>query len=158
MAVSASAEYLSWRVSLMPRKCRCGAVISAARLAALPHTRTCTACSAEEPVKGFMTWEHKTAPVFQVVTPKQHAWFQQHDRRSVHSNLPMGTRTISGTQSAVSRTLPVSVRLSPRTPSLPVIDMRPRARKCAHTDAPQASSYGLCVTCALEWYAVRARK
>ena len=137
---------------------KCHKPISEARRKALPETKVCVTCSTEEPLQGWMYWSHKTAPVFQVVTPKQHAWFQQHDRRSVHSNLPMGTRTISGTQSSVSRTLPVSVRSSPHPSSLPVIDMRPRARKCAHTDAPQASSYGLCVTCALEWYAVRARK
>jgi len=140
----------------MPRTCRCGASISAARLAALPHTRTCVSCSTEAPVKGFMTWEHKTAPVFQVVTPSQHTWLQKHDRRSVHSNLPMSSRTVTGVQSSVSA--PRTSNPHMRKQSMPAYDMLPRARKCTHRDAPQVSSYGMCVECALKWYEVRVRK
>lgn len=130
--------------------CRtCHQPIPTARLDALPQTTTCVACSAEEKMMGVMLWDHKTAPYIHVVTPTQHAHLKQHDRRSVHSNMPMGTRTPTGVQSSVSRSLrPVQIAGT-------IVDTRPRARKCPHKDAPQASAYGMCLDCAMAWYANR---
>ena len=126
----------------------CREPIPAARLTALPHTTTCVACSEVEPLKGVMLWDHKTAPYIHVVTPKQHAVLKRHDRRSVHSHMPMGSRTVTGVESSVSRALrPVTVGA--------IVDASPRARKCPHKDAPQASAYGLCLPCALDWYSSR---
>lgn len=126
---------------------KCRATIPAARLKALPHTITCVACSEVEPLKGVMLFDHKTAPYIHVVTPKQHAVLKRHDRRSVHSNMPMSTRTVTGIESSVSRPL-TQEHVVPQ-------DTRPRARKCPHKDAPQASWYGMCLPCALDWYSSR---
>ena len=42
--------------------CKCGKPIPEERLAILPNTRVCVACSQEKPRKGFMVFSHKTAP------------------------------------------------------------------------------------------------
>ena len=45
------------------RQCRtCGVGIPASRLAAIPDTEVCVACSEVKVYVGFMSWEHKTAP------------------------------------------------------------------------------------------------
>lgn len=51
------------------KKCKCGAVIPAERLAILPNTTSCVKCSTEQPKKGQMVYNHKTAPEL-VVTDK----------------------------------------------------------------------------------------
>jgi rare lipoprotein A (peptidoglycan hydrolase) len=129
----------------------CHTVIPESRLAALPHATTCVSCSSEEPLKGVMLWDHKTAPYIHVVTPQQHTRLKQHDRRSVHSHMPMGARTVTGMEASVARSL---------TPSSAVVhaaDTRPRARKCPHKTEAQASWYGMCLECSLDWYARRVQ-
>ena len=81
----------------MTRTCRsCGEAIAPARLVALPHTRVCVGCSSEQPVKGFMSWEHKTAPTFQLVSAAADAWLQAHShRKGPHATLPMDSRSAS---------------------------------------------------------------
>lgn len=127
----------------------CHSPIPFARLHALPHTTTCVDCSTEERVMGITIWPHKTGSYVDVVTPKQHAVLKRHDRRTVHSNMSMATRTVTGVQSSLSRPLQ---RVSLTGDAL---DTQPRARKCSHKEAPQASAYGMCLDCALEWYASR---
>ena len=39
----------------------CGDIIHPDRLEILPGTRTCINCSCEEPIVGFMIYNHKTA-------------------------------------------------------------------------------------------------
>lgn len=79
------------------RTCRaCGDPIAPKRLEALPHTHTCVSCSSEQPVRGFMSWEHKTAPTFQIVSPSADRWLQAHSHRSgPHAKLPMDARRAS---------------------------------------------------------------
>lgn len=75
------------------RQCQqCHAAIPAARLTALPHTRTCVRCSTVQPPTGYMTWEHKTAPTFQLTTPDQQAWFHRHRRLTTGARLPMAPK------------------------------------------------------------------
>ena len=78
----------------MSRRCRsCRSPIAAARLAALPQTQVCVRCSSESRVKGFMSWEHKTAPTFQIVSASADRWLQAHShRKGPHATLPMDAR------------------------------------------------------------------
>ena len=134
----------------------CRTQISDARIAALPETRVCVNCSDETPVKGFMTWEHKTAPKFQIVTPRQHAWFQQYDRKRPAASLPMSSRTPTIGMPVLERTAPLrSLSASPVDASAP-LSLVPFAR-CGHNDRPQVSSSGKCLECALRYYALRAQ-
>lgn len=132
------------------RQCKvCNEPIATSRLAALPATATCVDCSTEQPVTGYMTWEHKTAPVFQVVTPAQHQWLQSRDRKGMRSGLPMSSRS----SSAVS--LPVAY--TPPTPATGLVDgqmfsLVPNATKCEHKNSPQASSAGKCLECSMDYY------
>lgn len=137
----------------MSRRCvTCHTPIAPARLHALPTATTCVSCSTEQPMKGYMTWEHKTAPVFQVVTPQQHEWLQSRDRKGMRSGLPMSSRGTSVSPIA-GNPRPVSAK------SAIVYDTSsvPKARKCPHTDRPQASSAGKCLECAVSYYAIRAQ-
>lgn len=141
-----------WYTLSRMRRCRmCHEPIAAARVAALPATTTCVACSTEQPVKGYMTWEHKTAPVFQVVTPAQHQWLQSRDRKGMRSGLPLSSRGSS------APLLPVAYTSSSATPVevAATQSMVPFATKCRHTDRPQASSAGKCLECAMAYYEVR---
>jgi hypothetical protein len=125
---------------------KCAAVIPVSRRAALPQTRTCVKCSDEAPVTGFMTWEHKTAPTFQVVSPRQHAWLQSRDRKGMRSGLPMSPRTESGIGTTVRRIDPAIHALSASNRTVV-----PRAR-CVHKDRPQVGPSGHCVECASKYY------
>jgi len=141
------------------RRCKiCHTAITPARQAALPTTTTCVNCSNEAPVKGYMTWEHKTAPVFQVVTPTQHQWLQSRDRKGMRSGLPMGSRGSSAplatTPVSSVAILPVAYTPAPETSNAGQ-SLVPMATKCPHQDRPQVSSAGKCLECALAYYQVR---
>lgn len=131
----------------------CHNPIADQRLQALPMTRVCVQCSSETPVKGFMTWEHKTAPTFQIVNPRQHAWLQAHDRKRPAANLPMSQRTASASLPALASGPVVSTPVVDADNPLSLI---PRAR-CGHSDRPQVGPSGKCVDCALAYYALRAK-
>ncbi len=126
------------------KKCRqCGEEIPAARLAALPSTKTCIKCSKVKPQKGFMTWEHKTAPTFNLVTEKEHEYFQKRTRKGVHASLPMGRKDAG--------------RGSSRAPAqYDVVKSNVPAARC-HPDRPRVNSSGKCFECALEWYEKRRK-
>lgn len=131
------------------RRCKtCHALIVPARVAALPATTTCVACSSEQPVKGYMTWEHKTAPVFQVVTPAQHQWLQSRDRKGMRSGLPMSSRGSSAPLLPVAYTPSTKQSVVPNTQ----VSLVPLATKCEHKDRPQVSSAGKCLDCAVAYY------
>lgn len=72
-------------------KCkRCGVEIPAARLAALPYTKTCVSCSSEQPVRGHMITPHKTGSHIEIITPAQSAAIRALDSRGGYgANLPM---------------------------------------------------------------------
>lgn len=141
--------------SLMRYCSACRGSISDARLTALPHTRVCVNCSDETPVKGFMTWEHKTAPKFQIVTPRQHAWFQQYDRKRPAASLPMASRTITATMPSLAP-VTTSRKTTPVVDANDPLSLIPRAR-CGHNDRPQVGPSGKCVECATAYYALRAK-
>jgi hypothetical protein len=126
------------------RKCfRCHSEIAEARLRALPSTQTCVSCSREAPLKGSMTWEHKTAPALEVQTQEQFEAFRRHSRKGVHASLPLARRTSEGAPS-----------IAPQEPVQGVRVNAPRAR--CHPDRP-AVSYGRCFECSVEWYNNRAK-
>ena len=53
------------------RSCiKCGIEIPVIRLEALPLTETCVKCSTVRTYKGFMDWQHKTAPDLVMVNPE----------------------------------------------------------------------------------------
>lgn len=138
------------------RRCQtCQTPIHPKRLAALPDTRVCVTCSDETPVKGFMTWEHKTAPKFQIVTPRQHAWFQQYDRKRPSASLPMASRTTTATLPSLAPVIPAR-ETTPAVDALDPLSLIPRAR-CGHSDRPQVGPSGKCVECATAYYALRAK-
>lgn len=141
------------------KKCnKCGKFISESRCKALPNTTVCIDCSNEEPMRGWMYWSHKTAPVFQVVTPTQHQWLQSRDRKGMRSGLPMGSRGSSAplATAPVSSVaiLPVAYTPAPETSNAGQ-SLVPMATKCPHQDRPQVSSAGKCLECALAYYQVR---
>jgi len=140
---------IRYTISRMRRCKTCHNPIATSRLAALPAATTCVACSTEQPMKGYMTWEHKTAPVFQVVTPAQHQWLQSRDRKGMRSGLPMSSRGSS------TPLLPVAYTQSIKTSINANISMIPMATKCEHKNRPQASSAGKCLECSMEYYRLR---
>ena len=74
------------------RKCeRCHTPIPAERLAALPDTTRCVVCTEEKPLRGFMSWEHKTAPTIVIGTEEAIAELRRNDRRGPHAQLPVGS-------------------------------------------------------------------
>ena len=48
---------------------KCKTEIPVIRLQALPLTETCVKCSSVRAYKGFMDWQHKTAPDLVMVNP-----------------------------------------------------------------------------------------
>ena len=135
------------------RLCKvCDEPIATSRLAALPATATCVDCSTEQPVTGYMTWEHKTAPVFQVVTPAQHQWLQSRDRKGMRSGLPMSSRGSSAVSLPVAYTPPADAK---RSVDSQVFSLVPNATKCEHKNSLQASSAGKCLECSLDYYRLR---
>ena len=48
----------------------CGDLIHPDRIELLPDTRTCVRCSTEEPIVGFMIYNHKTAEVIMTSAPR----------------------------------------------------------------------------------------
>ncbi len=133
------------------RRCKvCDEPIATSRLAALPATATCVDCSTEQPVTGYMTWEHKTAPVFQVVTPAQHQWLQSRDRKGMRSGLPMSSRGASAVSLPVAYT-PVSTAGN-QSVHRRVFSLVPTATKCEHKNRLQASSAGKCLECSMDYY------
>lgn len=155
-------EYTGFTMSRYCRKC--SLPIPDARRLALPETEVCVACSDEQPLKGHMSWEHKTAPAFQIVTPQQHAEFQRYTRKRPGASLPMGSRTASDAAAFVAPS-EASVRGQAelrQTTSVQIMrevlvvnDGIPRAR-CGHNDRPQVNQSGKCVECAVAYYAMRA--
>lgn len=71
---------------------KCRREIPAARLVALPYTRHCVECSDVSKVKGYMTWEHKTAPIFNFVSDGELKYLKKHERTTVGAKLPMDTK------------------------------------------------------------------
>lgn len=131
----------------------CHNPIADQRLQALPMTRVCVQCSSETPVKGFMTWEHKTAPTFQIVNPRQHAWLQAHDRKRPAASLPMSSKTSAD---IIRADIPTRPQDTVTTSAESDMSLIPRAR-CGHSDRPQVGPSGKCVECALAYYALRAK-
>jgi len=151
IVVSVPSAEVCYTMSCM-RRCRtCQTPIANARSAALPGTTTCVACSTEQPVRGWMEWSHKTAPVFQVVTPTQYQWLHAHDRKGMRSGLPLSSR------GSAASALPVAYT-PPRATSTPAHNQSPGplATTCAHPDRPQVSAAGKCLECAVDYYHRRA--
>lgn len=142
--------FFVYNIESMRRCNTCHAPIAPSRLAAIPATTTCVNCSVEQPVKGWMEWSHKTAPVFQVVTPSQHQWLQSRDRKGMRSGLPMSSRGSAAPLLPVAYTPVVDTFISDTAQSLV-----PLATKCPHHDRPQVSSAGKCLECAMAYYQVR---
>lgn len=129
------------------RLCKhCEAPIPYARLVALPDTRTCLSCSEEEPLRGWLVWEHKTAPAFQVVSAKQHDELKSNDRRGMKTAAKVENRNpVSVGMSRVGRDTRVDGSVVNHTPS-----------RC-HPSQPRVSASGHCLSCAMRWYRLRAK-
>ena len=137
----------------MKRCISCHAPISAARLAALPQTKTCAEHSTERPMKGYMSWEHKTAPVIQVVPQREYETYKRYDRKGVRSGLPMSPRTVAGTTGSVTPVISASDASNTMNNRRTAESTIPRAR--CHADRPQVSATGHCLECAAEYYSRR---
>jgi len=73
----------------MPKNCsKCLKPIPEGRLKALPNTQTCTNCSDTEKVAGFMSWEHKTAPVLNITDAETAAQVYKDTRRKGTGVIP----------------------------------------------------------------------
>jgi hypothetical protein len=132
----------------------CEREISAARLAALPRTRTCVDCSEERPVKGETEWLGKHTPVLHVVP----AGDFQRGRRGFHAQI--GANSYNNPRIIRSEVASAEVRnLSKelRTEN-PVFDRvnGPEASRC-HPDAPRINPAGDCLACALRKQHARLR-
>lgn len=126
----------------------CNERISDARRTAIPGINTCVHHSEAKPIKGFMTWEHKTAPTFQIVNDRQHEILQRFSRKGVHASLPMDSRKRAESrgeiESVVHRTHPIYEVVGNTIPSA-----------SCHPERLRVSSAGKCLECSQQWYAVR---
>lgn len=67
----------------------CHEPIAAARLAAVPSATQCVACKSkrdDKPTRGYMSWEHKTAPALIIGADADK--LRRYDRRGFHAQLP----------------------------------------------------------------------
>lgn len=120
----------------------CGGEIPAARLAALPHTTECLACSTEKKVHGHTYWDGKHTPVLEVQKEKK---FE--DRRGFHASLPMGSKNNPRVVASVANfNLSEQIKLKP-----PVeYDVARVIPARCHPDRPKAVPNGMCLECALK--------
>lgn len=138
---------------LFSKRCRyCREPIGQRRLEAIPETNTCLLCSRVAPVKGVMTWEHKTAPFINIVTQEQYEEFHRLDRRGVHANVPLGTGSKRDTSISVGHSDNSNVQELYHD-SFHAEITHPRAR--CHPDRLKATSDGKCLECAQNWYRAR---
>lgn len=127
------------------RRCKCGVEIGAARLEALPHTKTCVACSTERPLRGVMSWEHKTAPTIEILNETQFLEHQRLTRHGVSAQLPFESKASSG---FTTEQYP-----DPYEGEI----QRLRKARC-HPDADAVTPDGLCAACAVNWYESHGRR
>jgi hypothetical protein len=148
------------------RKCRiCGEPIPQRRLDALPNTYTCLKCSDEPKVKGFMTWEHKTAPTINIVNDEQLASAHSMSRKGFNAYLGVNSynnpRLVRSVISAAETSSAADLIRRDRhgvvdLPTNEIVDVvvasvtHPPAR--CHPDKPRANSSGLCLECSIDWY------
>lgn len=146
----------------------CQEQIAESRLKALPNTRHCVKCSETKPVKGYMTWEHKTAPTFQVVSPEQYRVLSGWERHNFNASLPFNSMKnpflVKAAQSITDRA-EVRKLLHEEKPE-PSFAERvdageferlqvPTCKVCEKE--PRATPSGHCVSCAARWYSGRKR-
>ena len=153
----------------MSKCCRiCHEPIGKRRLEALPNTQVCVKCSDEPQVKGFMTWEHKTAPTLNIVNQQQHEQAQSMQRRGFHAHIGANSynnpRLVASVQAATNfretcnlvRSVNSPNNMDPSFDVVQVDITHPRAT--CHPDRPKASSDGKCLECALAWYSSRLKR
>lgn len=138
----------------MTRLCQtCQTPISALRLEALPTTQTCVACSTEEPLRGSMVWEHKTAPSLEVQTSETFETFRRMSRKGMHASLPLQSPTNprlgNARGDAWENEATRAILREIDEPDTESINVRPS--KC-HPDKPRINPRGDCVDCAVAWY------
>lgn len=122
----------------------CHEEISPARIAALPNCNVCTKCSTELPLRGIMTWEHKTAPTIHIGTQSEIEALQRFSRRGPRPQLPFSQR-----QQGPSFGRQEPIQQMAATNML--------AASCTHKDRMRVSPDGKCAECALLWYEIRSK-
>lgn len=68
---------------------KCNEPIPKIRLEAIPGVKVCVKCSRVKPMKGYMTWEHKTAPTFHFGSDKTIEYIHRNRRTNAGAKLPM---------------------------------------------------------------------
>lgn len=146
----------------------CKQPISQERLLAVPQTPYCISCrkeNDEEPIIGYMSWEHKTAPELLTSLTEGREGIhelQRYSRRGPHTQLPLqspknprivaSVRTVEGAAEFDSIRHPQE---GTDPPDQGVADFLPAH---CHPERPRVTPDGKCLDCALNWYEVRLRK
>jgi hypothetical protein len=106
-----------------------------------------------------MTWEHKTAPVINIVTKEQHTRAKSHDRRSFNAHLGVNSynnqRMINSVNAARDHSAAADIVRHPDNPGPTFVVVEtgithPPSR--CHPEKPKVNALGHCMDCALEWY------
>lgn len=139
----------------------CGEVISEARLRAIPHTTLCIRCASENDVprtKGYMSWEHKTAPAL-ILGPDAESLLHYDKRRFFGSSLRLNSpKNFRISESMKDRNLSQTVKeTEPSTDTTPFETVN-RAPAVCHPERERVSPDGKCLQCVQEWYTRRRSK
>src|SRR5262245_18896604 len=143
-------------VHKMPNCEGCGGPIPQARLDAMTGATLCVDCQGKNdvpPVRGCMSWSHKTAP--EIIIGPEADTLRAFDRKGCHAQLPLGNRENFYTQTAEQTRHAIS-----NLREKPLIKMQATvkvARARCHPDRPRVTPTGHCEECAVNWYARRRR-
>src|SRR5262245_12321481 len=153
----------------MPKCHFCGNDIPKARLEALPDTKTCLSCSQEEPVKGHMVWNHKTAPTLEVLPPEEFKKVYALERRGFHANVPVfspnnpwlvkSAQAVKDRAQEADLVREVVVGIDLGKEESYAVFLTPTTHPAArcHPDRPKATADGKCLECAIDWYKKRIK-
>src|SRR5262245_1472279 len=162
----------------MERTCEtCGQPLLAERLKARPGATHCVKCKElndEEKTIGVMLWDHKTAPRIELSTSSSQGAVRsilRHSRRGVHAQLPLVSKgkaerafaTSDAPASPGAEFDSVRAYVRGEASSVPrdhadLTDVRNIIPSRCHPTRPSISPSGLCLECALNWYAKRRIK
>lgn len=123
----------------------CGGGVGAKRLEAIPSASECTTCASKrdvEVLQGYLTWEHKTAPVLVIASKREVSEVHRLSRKGPRPQLPMSSKTSSAGLQRTENTTGHAVNML--------------SAKC-HPDRPRVSSSGKCIECASKWYSDRSK-
>ena len=137
------------------RLCKCCELeISQARLNAIPDAEYCTICQkiqGDVPmIRGYMSWEHKTAPT--IIIGDDADKLRSYDRHGFHAQLPLNSKNnprMISSLSSQNLSSAIKVELPKEDTNLESVNVS--SSRC-HPNRPRVNPKGDCAECALLWY------